>query len=142
MSYTKCNYGGCNEVRRRSAKRFYSFPVNDDNRCKQWIAASGNPRLLGRKIKIFGNKYIGFFKINFTEYNKEQLENMRICENHFEESSFMNETHHRLKPTAVPHHYEMESQSTSASSTLAKKVSTCFKIFFNQCVQLNLKLIF
>lgn len=85
MSFTRCNYANCNEIRKRSAFRFYTFPVNDKDRCDKWIQASGNGKLL--------------------EFEKEQLQNMCLCERHFEKNAFINQTHHRLNKSAVPKHF-------------------------------------
>lgn len=85
MSFTRCNYADCSEIRKRSAFRFYTFPVNDKHRCDMWIQASGNRKLL--------------------EVEKHQLQNMCLCERHFEEHAFINKTHHRLNKSAVPKHF-------------------------------------
>lgn len=82
MSFTRCNYAACTEVRKRSKFRFYTFPVNDQKRCDLWVQASGNRKLL--------------------EVDRHQLKNMCICEKHFEEIAFINKTHHRLTGLAVP----------------------------------------
>lgn len=81
---------GCGESNKRSAFRFYTFPVNKEKQCDKWIEATGNSKLL--------------------EIDRFQLKRMCICEQHFEESDFINETHHRLNPSAVPKLFKRSNQ--------------------------------
>lgn len=105
MSFTRCNYANCNEIRKRSNLRFYTFPVKDKTRCDKWIEASGNRRLL--------------------EIEEEQLQAICLCEKHFDESAFINETHHRLTKSAVPKYFSQpvadeESTTAEQSAEVAK----------------------
>lgn len=110
MSFTRCNYSGCSEIRRRSKFRFYTFPINDETRCDVWIKASGNSKLL--------------------EYDRKQMKNMCLCEKHFEENAFVNETHHRLIPTAVPKYYDRLPEETPGEAEKLQPTVLIGKLLF------------
>lgn len=80
---TKCAYLNCASRKDKNPNKlkFYYFPVNNRNRCISWLNNSGNdPSLI----------------------DNDSLKNYVICENHFSEKSFINQTHHRLTHDALP----------------------------------------
>lgn len=65
---------------------------------------------------------------------------MSICEKHFVESSFINETHHRLNPNAVPIHHVVviHEESPTRASLITTYTDIPVSILYLVMIQLSI----
>lgn len=81
-----CGRSRMNPNNREEEYMFFSFPVNDEARCHQWLEFCGREDL---------------YKLS-----KRQLLQRMVCSKHFEQNDFLTEYLDRLHSTAVPTIYD------------------------------------
>ncbi|XP_032682053.1 uncharacterized protein LOC116849224 [Odontomachus brunneus] len=81
-----CGRSRMNPNNREEEYMFFSFPVNDEARCRQWLEFCGREDL---------------YKLS-----KRQLLQRMVCSKHFEQNDFLTEYLDRLHSTAVPTIYD------------------------------------
>lgn len=81
-----CGRSRMNPNNREEEYMFFSFPVNDEARCRRWLEFCGREDL---------------YKLS-----KKQLLQRMVCSKHFKSQDFYSEYYDRLNPTAVPSVYD------------------------------------
>lgn len=85
-SSPSCSYLKCKNRRKIHNISFFKFPVNDEQRCTQWLISSGNYKLFNCDSSVLKSKL--------------------ICEEHFLPKYILHSGNRRLlSSTAVPIRY-------------------------------------
>lgn len=100
MSAHKCSYFQCENSRRKNTSlRMFGFPVQDQQRCKEWIINSGNSSL--------------------AQLSPESLKKKHLCSDHFAEK-YLQST--KLPKNAVPLKYDEDEFFEEFCPRLMQKV--------------------
>lgn len=92
-----CAYNDC-KVKKSADVHLFQFPINNSDRCDQWLRNCGNMDLFGLSPKKLSRKY--------------------ICNKHFRDSDFTNYIHNRLLKNAIPLPFNALSKSSDSDSEI------------------------